>query len=159
MADFEWVEDRPTPDEYFMSMAHLVSTRSTCLRRKVGAVLVKEKRILTTGYNGSPRGLKHCSEVGCTRMEHDVPSGQRHELCRGVHAEQNAVIQGALFGISVKGATLYCTNFPCSLCAKMMLNAGITEIVYCEDYIDDLAKELLQESGANVRQFVMTHQE
>ncbi len=155
MDDFKWKEGRPSLDEYFMSMAHIVSTRSTCLRRKVGAVIVKNKRILTTGYNGAPKNLKHCSEVGCTRMNNNVPSGQRHELCRGVHAEQNAVIQGALFGVSVEGATLYCTNFPCVLCAKMLINAGIKEIVFSDDYIDDLAKEVLKESGVKVRQFTL----
>ena len=106
MPDFEWVEGRPGLDEYFMKMASLVSTRSTCLRRKVGAVIVKDTRILTTGYNGAPRGLKHCAEVGCTRTLNNVPSGTTHELCRRVHAEQNAIIQGAVFGISLEGTII-----------------------------------------------------
>ncbi|RLF35737.1 MAG: cytidine deaminase, partial [Thermoplasmata archaeon] len=112
------MEDRPSYDEYFMEMAHVVAKRSTCLRRKVGAILVKDKHILSTGYNGAPKGLKHCSEVGCLREKLRVPSGQRHELCRGLHAEQNAIIQAAVFGVSIEGSTLYCTNAPCVVCAK-----------------------------------------
>ena len=153
MTGFEWKEGRPNHDEYFMQMANLASSRSTCLRRKVGAVVVKQSRILTTGYNGAPRGLKHCSEVGCVRAQQNVPSGTRHELCRGVHAEQNAIIQGALFGISVEGSTLYSTNFPCSVCAKMIINSGLVEVVYSDDYVDDLSKQILEESNVNVRHF------
>jgi dCMP deaminase len=136
-----------------MSMAELVATRSTCLRRKVGAVIVKEKRVLTTGYNGAPKGLRHCAEVGCVRMENKIESGTRHELCRGVHAEQNAVIQAAYFGVSIKDAAVYTTNFPCVLCAKILLNAGITEIIYKDDYIDELSRSMLAEANVKVRRF------
>jgi len=117
----------------------------------VGAVLVKEKRLLTTGYNGAPSGLRHCLEVGCLREEMKVSSGERHELCRGLHAEQNAIIQAAVHGVSIKGATLYCTNHPCSICLKMLINAGITEIVYRDGYSDDLAARMLEESSIHVR--------
>ena len=139
--------ERPSNDEYFMSMAKLVATRSTCIRRQVGAVIVKDKRVLSTGYNGSPKGSKHCDELGCIRVELNVPSGTRHELCRGVHAEQNAVVQAAYFGVSVKDSTIYSTTHPCSMCAKLIINAGIIEIVYNEGYPDDLSKELLFETG------------
>ena len=145
--------ERPSTDEYFMEMARLVSTRSTCLRRKVGAVIVKDKRVLSTGYNGSPRGTRHCEELGCIRVQMNVPSGTRHELCRGVHAEQNAVTQAAYFGVSVNGATIYTTTFPCSMCAKILINAGIKEIVYDEGYVDDLSKELLGETDIVIREF------
>jgi len=147
--------ERPDNDTYFMRMAELVATRSTCLRRKVGAVIVKEKRVLTTGYNGAPRGLKHCAEVGCIREENNIESGTRHELCRGVHAEQNAVIQAAYFGVSIKDATIYTTAFPCVLCAKILVNAGITEVVYSEDYVDELSKSILEESNVTVRRLVL----
>ncbi|MCE5296505.1 MAG: dCMP deaminase family protein [Euryarchaeota archaeon] len=143
--------ERPDNDTYFMRMAELVSTRSTCLRRKVGAVIVKEKRVLSTGYNGAPKGLKHCEEVGCVRENQHIASGTRHELCRGVHAEQNAVIQAAYFGVSIKDGTIYTTNYPCVMCAKILLNAGITEIVYKDDYIDPLSKEMLSETNTIVR--------
>ena len=146
--------DRPSNDEYFMEMAQLVSSRSTCLRRKVGAVIVKEKRVLSTGYNGSPKGTKHCEELGCIRVKLNVPSGTRHELCRGVHAEQNAVVQAAVFGVSVKDATIYTTTFPCSMCAKILINAGIKEIIYSEGYADDLSKDLLEEAGIEIREYV-----
>jgi dCMP deaminase len=145
--------ERPSWDEYFISIAYLVSTRSTCLRRKVGAVLVKDKRIIATGYNGAPSGLKHASEVGCLREELKIPSGERHELCRGLHAEQNAIIQAALHGVSTKGATLYCTHCPCSLCTKMLINAGIKEIIYVEGYPDWLAKRIAEEASLKVKQF------
>ena len=148
--------DRPSNDEYFMDMAELVSTRSTCLRRKVGAVIVKDKRVLSTGYNGSPKGTRH-EELGCIREQLKIPSGTRHELCRGVHAEQNAVTQAAYFGVSVNGATIYTTTFPCSMCAKILINAGIKEIVYNEGYIDDLSKTLLSETDIEVREFHPTH--
>ena len=131
----------------------MVSSRSTCMRRKVGAVIVKEKRVLSTGYNGSPKGTKHCEELGCIRVQMNVPSGTRHELCRGVHAEQNAVTQAAYFGVSVDGATIYTTTYPCSMCAKILINAGIKEIVYSEGYSDDLSKELLTEAGIKIREF------
>lgn len=133
-------------------MAKLVSTRSTCLRRQVGVVIVKDRHVLSTGYNGAPKGTQHCEDTGCLRELLNVPSGERHELCRGVHAEQNAVAQAAYFGISVKGGTLYTTTFPCSLCAKILINAGIVEIVYDEGYMDDLSKSLLSETNIVVRQ-------
>ena len=142
---------RPDNDAYFMNMAKLSATRSTCLRRSVGAVIVKEKRILTTGYNGAPRGIKHCEETGCVRLENHIESGTRHELCRGVHAEQNAVIQAAYFGVSVKDASIYITNFPCVLCAKILINAGIKEVIYLDDYVDTLSREILEESNVLVR--------
>lgn len=142
---------RPTNDEYFMDMAYLVSKRSTCLRRRVGAVIVADKRVLTTGYNGAPRGLPHCEDTGCLREQMKVPSGQRHELCRGVHAEQNAIIQAAVFGVSVKGASIYITNSPCSVCAKMIVNAGIAEVIYEHEYPDELATEFLEQSDVRVR--------
>ena len=142
--------ERPGWDEYFMGIAELVSKRSTCLRRHVGAVIVKDRRILTTGYNGAPTGLRHCSDVGCLRERLNIPSGKRHELCRGLHAEQNAVIQAALHGVSVKGAILYCTNHPCIICSKMIINAGIIHIIYREGYSDKLAREMLKEAGIKV---------
>jgi dCMP deaminase len=144
---------RPTPDEYFMEMAHLASKRSTCMRHHVGAVIVKEKRILATGYNGAPKDLKHCEVVGCVRTKLKVPHGERHELCRGLHAEQNAVIQAALFGVSIKNSTLYSTHYPCSICAKMLINADINEIIYDKDYEDELAKQILSESNIIVKKF------
>ncbi len=134
-----------------MDIVELVSLRSTCLRRKVGSVLIKDKRILTTGYNGVPTGVKHCSESGCLRDQMDIPSGERHELCRGLHAEQNAIIQAALHGVSIKGATIYCTNHPCIICAKMIINSGITTVIYKDEYKDDLAREMLGEAGIEVR--------
>ncbi len=141
---------RPTWDEYFMEIVELVKTRSTCMRRQVGALIVKDKRILSTGYNGAPMGCKHCSETGCLRDQLGIPSGQRHELCRGIHAEQNALIQAAYSGTSVKDGTLYVTDQPCVLCAKMIINAGIRKIVFAGEYPDELAMELLQESGVRV---------
>jgi dCMP deaminase len=134
---------RPSWDQYFMDITRVVATRSTCMRRQVGAVIVKGKRLLTSGYNGAPQGLPHCSEVGCLRTERAVPSGERHELCRGTHAEQNAIVQAALYGVAIDGATLYCTHQPCSGCTKMIINAGIERIVYLAAYPDELAGELL----------------
>jgi len=145
--------NRPSKDEYFMEMAVLASSRSTCLRRSVGAVLVKNGHVLSTGYNGAPKGLDHCEVTGCIRDKLNVPSGERHELCRGVHAEQNAIIQAAYFGVSVDGAKMYITNHPCSVCAKMMLNAGIVEVVYKGDYNDELAIELLKEGNIKIWRF------
>lgn len=142
---------RPSWDEYFLEMAELVSKRSTCLRRRVGAVLVREKRILATGYNGAPSGLKHCIEIGCIRQKLKIPSGERHELCRALHAEQNALIQASLHGISVKGATLYSTTQPCVICAKMLINAGIKEIVITHGYPDKMAMGLLKQAKIKVR--------
>lgn len=147
-------EERLNVDEYFMEMAYLASKRSTCLRRKVGAVIVKDKRVLSTGYNGAPKGLKHCKEVGCLREKNNINSGERHELCRGVHAEQNAIIQAAIFGISIRDSTLYATNHPCVLCSKMLINSDIKEIVYEGGYTDDLSKKLLKESNILVRKYV-----
>ncbi len=141
---------RPGWDEYFMDIVQLVAKRSTCLRRSVGAALVRDKRILATGYNGAPSGLRHCLDVGCLRDKLRIPSGERHELCRGLHAEQNAIIQAALHGVSVKGATLYCTNQPCIICAKMVINAGITVIVVKDGYADKLAEEMLEEAGVKL---------
>jgi dCMP deaminase len=146
---------RPDKDEYFMKMVELASTRTTCMRRRVGAVLVKDGHIVSTGYNGAPRGLKHCEEVGCVRQKMNIPSGQRQELCRAVHAEQNAIVQAAYHGIATNGAVLYTTTWPCVQCAKMLINAGIKEIVYAEtkNYHDPLSEEILKESGMVVRQW------
>lgn len=144
--------NRPNWDEYFMGIAELISKRSTCLRRGVGAVLVRDRRILATGYNGAPSGMRHCLEIGCLREQLNVPSGERHELCRGLHAEQNAIIQAALHGVSVNGSTLYCTNHPCIICSKMMINAGIIHVIVRENYRDDLAEEMLKEAGIEVSQ-------
>lgn len=138
---------RPPWDQYFMEIATAVSRRSTCLRRQVGAILVRDKRLLTTGYNGAPAGVPHCVEVGCLREILGIPSGQRHEICRGLHAEQNALVQAALHGVSVEGATLYCTNEPCLICTKMLINAGIKRIVYKDPYPDELAREMRQLVG------------
>jgi dCMP deaminase len=138
---------RPSWDAYFLSIARLISGRSTCLRRRVGAVVVKDKRILATGYNGAPRGFKHCAEVGCIRAKQAVPSGQRHELCRGIHAEQNAIVQAASFGVSISDAMLYCTHFPCVLCTKLLINAGIKRLVVREAYPDPLSRAMLEEAG------------
>jgi dCMP deaminase len=138
-------------DEYFMQIARLVSQRATCLRRNVGAVIVKNKRMLATGYNGAPSGLEHCLEIGCLRQKLKIPSGQRHELCRGLHAEQNAIIQASLYGTGVKGATLYVTNQPCVICAKMLINAGIEEIVMDAGYPDAMAMDFLRQAKVKVR--------
>jgi dCMP deaminase len=131
----------------------MVATRSTCLRRHVGAILVKEKRILATGYNGAPAGLKHCIEVGCIREEASIPSGTRHELCRALHAEQNAIVQAAYHGTPIAGSTLYCTNKPCVICSKMLINAGIERIFFDKDYDDDLADAILDEAGIEIMRF------
>lgn len=144
---------RPSWDTYFIEIAGMVASRSTCLRRKVGAIIVKDKRILSTGYNGVPTGIKHCLERGCLRDELQIPSGQRHELCMGLHAEQNAIIQAALYGVSIENATFYITHQPCVLCAKMMINARVKEVVFCGDYPDDLAQQIFQEAKIKVRKF------
>ena len=133
-------------DEYFMKIADLVAQRSTCLRRQVGCVIVRDKRILATGYNGAPSGLKHCDDVGCLRNKLKIPSGERQELCRGLHAEQNAIIQAALTGVSLKNAIVYCTHQPCVLCAKMLINAGVKKINFKGEYPDKLALSLLKEA-------------
>jgi dCMP deaminase len=137
---------RPDWTDYFMDITRLVARRSTCIRRQVGAIVVKDKRILATGYNGVPTGLPHCEDVGCIREQQKIPSGQRHELCRGLHAEQNTIIQAAFHGISINGAILFCTTLPCSICLKMLINAGIKEIVYEQGYPDDLAHSLLEQA-------------
>ncbi|MGI6776789.1 MAG: deoxycytidylate deaminase [Acetivibrionales bacterium] len=141
---------RPSWDEYFMQIVELVKTRSTCKRRQVGALIVKDKRILSTGYNGAPSGCKHCLDIGCMREEMGIPSGQRHELCRAIHAEQNAIVQAAYSGTSINGGTLYVTHQPCVLCAKMAINAGIKRIVFKGSYPDELSMNLLEESGIEV---------
>jgi dCMP deaminase len=137
---------RPSWDKYFMEITSLVASRSTCLRRKVGAVIVKDKRILATGYNGAPRGLPHCEEIGCLREKLNIPSGEHQELCRGLHAEQNAIIQAAMYGTRIEGSQLYCTDQPCITCAKMIINAGIIKIFYRKSYPDELARKLLCEA-------------
>lgn len=150
---------RKSKDVYFSEIADLVSTRSTCLRNNVGAVIVKDSQILSTGYNGAPKGLPHCEELGgCMRERMGVKSGERHELCRGLHAEQNAIIQAAYHGVSVKGAKIYCTTQPCSICTKMIINAGITEVIYMEGYQDKLAMELVEQSNLIFRQVKIDRQ-
>jgi dCMP deaminase len=144
--------ERPAWEEYFMDIASLVSKRSTCLRRAVGALIVKDKRILSTGYNGAPSGIRHCKESGCLRKTMNIASGERHELCRGIHAEQNAIIQAAYHGVQIQGAVLYCTNLPCSICTKMIINAGIKKIYYREGYADELSKDMLSEALIEVIQ-------
>jgi len=143
---------RPSWKEYFMDIALLVARRSTCRRRRVGAIMVRDKRILATGYNWAPSGLPHCLDIGCLREEMGIPSGERHELCRGLHAEQNVIIQAAYHGVSIKGATLYCTNLPCSICSKMLINAGISDIIYQEGYADSMTEEMLSAAGLKIVQ-------
>ncbi|MBN2061067.1 MAG: cytidine/deoxycytidylate deaminase family protein [Deltaproteobacteria bacterium] len=144
---------RPSWPEYFMGITRLVAKRSTCLRRHVGAILIKDKRILATGYNGAPAGMKHCEDIGCLREKSSIPSGERHELCRALHAEQNAIIQAAYHGIPINGSILYCTNKPCVICTKMIINAGIIKIFYEEGYDDPLADQMLAEAGLEVVRF------
>lgn len=141
---------RPGWDEYFMSFARLAATRSTCLRRQVGAVIVRDRRVVATGYNGAPAAVRHCAETGCLREKLGIPSGERHELCRGLHAEQNAIIQAALHGVSTQGGTIYCTHLPCSICAKMLVNAGVRDVVVDAGYPDDLTQEMFSEAGVKV---------
>ena len=145
---------RPSWDEYFMAIVNQVASRSTCRRRLTGAVIVKEKRILSTGYNGAPSGLAHCLDAGCIREESGVESGQRHELCRGLHAEQNSIIQAALHGVSIRDATIYSSHQPCTLCAKMIVNSGITAVLYEHSYPDSLAQSILSEAGIEHKRFV-----
>ena len=142
--------------EYFMKIAYLVAERSTCLRRKVGAIAVKDKRIAATGYNGVPSGLAHCEEVGCLRERMGIPSGQRHELCRGLHAEQNVIIQAATHGVNISGATIYCTTQPCLICTKMLINVGVKEIVFAEAYPDELSQGMMDEAGVKYGLLEMT---
>jgi dCMP deaminase len=140
-----------------MDIAALVAKRSTCLRRAVGAAAVKNKQILATGYNGVPTGIRHCIETGCLRQQMNVASGERHELCRGIHAEQNVIIQAAFHGVSIKGASLFCTNLPCSICAKMIINAGIKKIYYKDGYADLMSSEMLSDAGIEVIRFNRNH--
>ncbi len=147
------MDNRPTLDEYFMEIAEVVAKRSTCLRNKVGAVIVRDKRILSTGYNGAPRDMEHCLEIGCIRDQQNIASGTRHELCRAVHAEQNAIIQSALHGVSVEGATLYCTHQPCILCAKMIINSKIKRVVYSNKYPDDEAINFFKKACVEINIF------
>lgn len=144
---------RPSIDEYFMQIATIVAKRSTCLRNHVGAVIVKDKRILSTGYNGAPRNLEHCLDIGCIRQQNNIASGTRHELCRAVHAEQNAIIQAALHGVSIENATIYCTHQPCVLCAKMLINAMIEKVVFEVVYPDTEALDFFDKAGVKVEQF------
>ncbi|MCL7475359.1 MAG: cytidine/deoxycytidylate deaminase family protein [Methanosarcinales archaeon] len=144
---------RPTIDEYFMEIAQVVAKRSTCLRNQVGAVIVLDKRILSTGYNGAPRNLQHCLDIGCIRQQQNIASGTRHELCRAVHAEQNAIIQSALHGVSIENATLYCTHQPCILCAKMIINSNIKKVVFSNNYPDEEAIRFFDKAGVEIVSF------
>lgn len=143
---------RPSWNQYFLQLARQAATRSTCLRRQVGAVIVRDKRVLATGYNGAPRGIAHCLDVGCLRDELGIPSAERVELCRAIHAEQNAIIQAAVHGVALDGATLYTTLQPCVLCAKMLINCGIKEIYFSEGYPDELSQTMFAEAGVEIRQ-------
>lgn len=147
------MKERPSWDQYFIEITRLVASRSTCLRRQVGAVLVKDKHILATGYNGTPAGISHCEQTGCLREKLKVPSGERHELCRGLHAEQNAIIQAAKHGVDISSSILYCTDSPCIICSKMLINAGIEQIIYLRGYPDQLSRDMLLEAGTLVRHF------
>jgi len=154
------IDRRPTWDEYFMEIVYLIAKRSTCLRRHVGAVIVKDNQILATGYNGVPTGIQHCAQQGgCLRERMNVPSGQRHELCRGLHAEQNAIIQAAVHGSSIRGGTLYCTTMPCIVCTKMIINAGIKKVVYAEGYQDELAQEMMEQADIIIRQHAIRQEQ
>ena len=144
---------RPSWDEYFMQVTRVVGSRSTCLRRQLGAVIVKDKRILSTGYNGPPSGLDHCLDVGCLRQQMEIPSGERFELCRGLHAEQNAIIQAAYHGVSIRDSVIYSSAQPCVTCAKMIINSGIKKIIYEEEYPDALSRRLLAETGIDMIRF------
>lgn len=144
---------RPSWDEYFMDLVETIKMRSTCIRRQVGAIIVKDNRILTTGYNGAPSGCTHCDVVGCLRNELQIPSGQRHELCRALHAEQNAIIQAARCGISIEDSTIYVTTKPCVICTKMIINSGIKRVVYKGDYQDELAVQLLNEAKIEILKY------
>ncbi len=144
------MDNRPNWHQYFIEMAFLASQRSTCIRRKVGAVIVVDNQIVATGYNGAPKHVRHCYETGCLRQQLNVPSGEKHELCRGVHAEQNAIVQSAINGSSIKNGILYCTNHPCVICAKMIINSEIKTIYIADDYMDPLSKEMLAEAGVEL---------
>jgi dCMP deaminase len=149
---------RPSWEAYFMDITRLVAKRTTCTRRGVGAVIVKDKRILATGYNGAPSGIQHCRQTGCLREKLNVPSGERHELCRGIHAEQNAIIQAAFHGVSIKDAVLFCTNLPCSICAKMIINAGIKAIYYQDGYADIMSTDMFAEAQVKLIQLEEMHE-
>ncbi len=146
---------RPSWDQYFMRMAYLAASRSNCTRRKVGAVIVRDNNVLATGYNGPPAHTVNCNVIGCIRDEMHVMSGERQELCRGLHAEQNAIIQAAVNGSGIKGSKIYVTTHPCSACSKMIMNAQVTEIIFAEGYPDDLAKLMLLESSIEIRRFTL----
>ncbi len=146
-------QKRLTWNAYFMQIASLVAQRSTCIRRKVGAVIVRDKHILTTGYNGAPKGLPHCTDIGCLREQLGIPSGERVEICRGIHAEQNALVQAARFGVSLEGGVLYCTTQPCVTCSKLLINAGISKIFYLEAYADKMGEEMLATAGVELLQY------
>lgn len=145
--------------QYFMNITRLVAERSTCSRRKVGAIAVKNKRILATGYNGAPRGIRDCLEIGCLRERLGIPSGQRHELCRGLHAEQNVIVQAAVHGISLEGATIYCTHQPCLICTKMLLNCGVASVLYLSPYPDPMAEEMFAEAGVDLARLSLPEEE
>lgn len=154
MAASEPLVKRPSWDEYFMQMAELTAQRSTCLRRHVGAVIVQDKHVVATGYNGAPKGVAHCAEMGgCLREKMGIPSGERHELCRALHAEQNAIIQAATLAQSIEGASIYITHQPCIICAKMIINAGIKRIVVKEGYPDEMSVKMLDEAGLKIVMF------
>lgn len=142
--------DRPSIDDYFLEIASVVAKRATCLRNTVGAVIVRDKRILSTGYNGAPRNLEHCLDIGCIREQENIASGTRHEKCRAVHAEQNAIIQAALHGVGTEGSTIYCTHQPCILCTKMIINAHIERVVYTTSYPDEDSIRFFKEAGVEV---------
>lgn len=150
----KWMTDRPSIDEYFIEIASVVAKRSTCMRNRVGAVIVRDKRIISTGYNGAPSNMQHCLDIGCIRQQQNIESGTRHEKCRAVHAEQNAIIQAALHGVMTEGATLYCTHQPCILCAKMIINAKIKRVVYVTSYPDSDAIDFFKDAGVKVIQML-----
>lgn len=147
------MNQRPDWHTYFMEFAKLAETRSTCLRRQVGAVIVCDRMVMATGYNGAPKGVSHCTNVGCLRADMNIPSGQRHELCRGLHAEQNAIIQAAYHGVGIRGGTLYCTFRPCLICVKMIINAGISKIYFLADYDDPMTEAMASEACVEMIRF------
>lgn len=146
MDDNSSVQARPSWDGYFLALAVVASTRSTCLRRQIGAVFASKNRILATGYNGSPSGTAHCTDIGCLRQQLGIPSGERHEICRGAHAEMNAIAQAASSGVSLRGSTVYCTHEPCSICGKLLINSDVASVVYIYSYPDELSRTLLSEA-------------
>lgn len=144
------MKERPSWKKYFMDMSEMASSRSSCLRRQVGAVIVKENRVLATGYNGMVAGITHCEDIGCLREKMKIPSGERQELCRAIHAEQNAIVQAAKFGIALDGATIYVNTQPCITCSKLIANVGIKKVIYKRPYPDKMALDILQEAGVVV---------